>query len=123
MSRSWLGSGKSIKPTAAATAVLGFMPSCAGRAEAPAGPDRADDASARYHAIMAPRRVRTTDSRHDLPIAPNLNACNFTAEAPSRVSLADISTITRLFHTVKTELIHHRPTTNAPRPGAISCRA
>jgi hypothetical protein len=31
-------------------------------------------------AIMArPRRVRTTDSRHDLPIAPNLLDRNFTA--------------------------------------------
>lgn len=33
-------------------------------------------------AIMAPpRRVRTTDSRHDLPIAPNLIARDFTAQA------------------------------------------
>lgn len=35
-------------------------------------------------AIMArPRRVRTTDSRHDLPIAPNLIARDFTAPAPN----------------------------------------
>lgn len=34
-------------------------------------------------AIMAaPRRVRTTDSRHNLPIAPNLIARDFTAAAP-----------------------------------------
>ena len=34
-------------------------------------------------AIMAPpRRVRTTDSRHGLPIAPNLIARDFTANGP-----------------------------------------
>ena len=43
-------------------------------------------------AIMArPRRVRTTDSRHDLPIAPNLLDRNFTASAPNRIWLADIT--------------------------------
>ena len=43
-------------------------------------------------AIMArPRRVRTTDSRHDLPIAPNLLNRNFTAAAPNRIWLADIT--------------------------------
>jgi putative transposase len=43
-------------------------------------------------AIMArPRRVRTTDSSHDLPIAPNLLDRNFTAEAPNRIWLADIT--------------------------------
>ena len=43
-------------------------------------------------AIMArPRRVRTTDSRHDLPIAPNLLNRNFTAEAPNQIWLADIT--------------------------------
>jgi putative transposase len=45
-------------------------------------------------AIMAPpRRVRTTDSRHDLPIAPNLVARDFIAPAPNRVWLADITYI------------------------------
>ncbi len=45
-------------------------------------------------AIMAPpRRVRTTDSRHSLPIAPNLIARDFTASAPNRVWLADITYI------------------------------
>lgn len=45
-------------------------------------------------AIMArPRRVRTTDSRHDLPIAPNLLDRNFIAAAPNRVWLADITYI------------------------------
>ena len=43
-------------------------------------------------AIMArPRRVRTTDSRHDLPIAPNLLERNFTADALNRIWLADIT--------------------------------
>ena len=43
-------------------------------------------------AIMArPRRVRTTDSRHDFPIAPNLLDHNFTANAPNRICLADIT--------------------------------
>jgi len=45
-------------------------------------------------AIMAPpRRIRTTDSRHDLPIAPNLIQREFTAAAPNRVWLADITYI------------------------------
>lgn len=45
-------------------------------------------------AIMArPRRVRTTDSRHDLPIAPNLLDRNFIAAAPNRIWLADITYI------------------------------
>jgi transposase InsO family protein len=43
-------------------------------------------------AIMArPRRVRTTDSRHDHPIAPNLLNRNFTAAAPNRIWLTDIT--------------------------------
>ena len=43
-------------------------------------------------AIMArPRWVRTTDSRHGLPIAPNLLDRNFTAAAPGQVWLADIT--------------------------------
>jgi transposase InsO family protein len=43
-------------------------------------------------AIMAPpRRARTTDSRHALPIAPNLLARDFTAAAPNRIWLADIT--------------------------------
>jgi transposase InsO family protein len=45
-------------------------------------------------AIMArPRRVRTTDSRHDFPIAPNLIERNFAAAAPNRIWLADITYI------------------------------
>ncbi len=43
-------------------------------------------------AIMArPQWVRTTDSRHDLPIASNLLNRNFVATAPNRVWLADIT--------------------------------
>jgi transposase InsO family protein len=43
-------------------------------------------------AIMArPRRVRTTDSSHDFPIAPNLLERHFTAVAPNRIWLADIT--------------------------------
>src|SRR6266702_3527372 len=51
----------------------------------------------RHHGIRAimarPRRVRTTDSRHDFPIAPNLLDRNFTAAAPNRIWLADITYI------------------------------
>jgi len=43
-------------------------------------------------AIMArPRWVRTTDSRHEFPIAPNLLDRNFVAAAPNHVWLADIT--------------------------------
>jgi putative transposase len=43
-------------------------------------------------AIMArPRRVRTTDSRHNFPIAANLLERNFIAAAPNRIWLADIT--------------------------------
>jgi putative transposase len=49
----------------------------------------------RHHGIRAimarPYRVRTTDSRHSLPIAPNLLDQNFVAVAPNRVWLADIT--------------------------------
>jgi putative transposase len=45
-------------------------------------------------AIMArPRRVRTTNSRHDFPIAPNLIERNFSAAAPNQIWLADITYI------------------------------
>src|SRR6201981_1029735 len=43
----------------------------------------------RHHGIRAimarPRRVRTTDSRHDFPIAPNLLERNFTAAPPNPI--------------------------------------
>jgi putative transposase len=51
----------------------------------------------RHHGIRAimarPRRMRTTDSRHDFPIAPNLLERNFIAAAPNRIWLADITYI------------------------------
>jgi transposase InsO family protein len=37
--------------------------------------------------------VRTTDSHHNLPIAPNLLDRNFMAPAPNRIWLADITYI------------------------------
>ena len=40
-----------------------------------------------------PRRVRTTDSRHDYPIAPNRLRRNFTATVPNQVWLADLTYI------------------------------
>src|SRR5438105_4671511 len=49
----------------------------------------------RHHGIRAimarPRRVRTTDSRHEFPIAANLLERNFIAAAPNRIWLADIT--------------------------------
>jgi putative transposase len=49
----------------------------------------------RHHGIRAimarPRRVRTTDSRHDIPIAPNLLERSFIAAAPNRIWLADLT--------------------------------
>src|SRR5438552_12490058 len=40
-----------------------------------------------------PLRVRTTDSRHDFPIAPNLLDRDFTAGKPDQIWLADITYI------------------------------
>jgi transposase InsO family protein len=40
-----------------------------------------------------PRRVRTTDSRHDYPIAPNRLRRTFVATAPNQVWLADLTYI------------------------------
>src|SRR5215217_7918966 len=39
------------------------------------------------------RTPRTTDSRHDLPVAPNRLARDFSAETPDQVWLADVSYI------------------------------
>jgi len=40
-----------------------------------------------------PRRTRTTDSRHNYPIAPNRLGRNFVAERPGQVWLADLTYI------------------------------
>ena len=40
-----------------------------------------------------PRRMRTTDSRHAYPIAPNRLARNFVANRPGQVWLADLTYI------------------------------
>ena len=50
----------------------------------------------RHHGVTRPRmrrqfRMRTTDSRHDLPITPNLLEQKFVAERPNQVWLADIT--------------------------------
>ena len=51
----------------------------------------------RHHGIRAraPRRYRvcTTDSKHSLPVAPNLLDQNFVANRPNQVWLADITSI------------------------------
>ena len=51
----------------------------------------------RQHGIRAraPRRYRvcTTDSKHSLPVAPNLLDQNFVANRPNQVWLADITYI------------------------------
>jgi transposase InsO family protein len=43
--------------------------------------------------VARPRRVRTTDSRHSFPVAPNLLDRRFTADGPNRVWLADLTYI------------------------------
>jgi transposase InsO family protein len=49
----------------------------------------------RRHGIAARQcrrgRPRTTDSRHALPLAPNLLKRQFTATAPNQVWLADLT--------------------------------
>jgi putative transposase len=46
---------------------------------------------AQLYARPRRRSIRTTDSRHTNPIAPNLLAREFQAEAPNRVWVADIT--------------------------------
>ena len=43
------------------------------------------------YALRKRRFTRTTESKHALPIAPNLLARDFTASAPNRVWVTDIS--------------------------------
>ena len=51
----------------------------------------------RHHGIRAimarPRRARTSDSQHDLSIAPNLLDRNFVATAPNRIWFGDITCV------------------------------
>jgi transposase InsO family protein len=44
-------------------------------------------------AVQKQRRVRTTDSRHSDPVAPNLLQRDFTAPAPNRKWLTDITAV------------------------------
>ena len=46
-----------------------------------------------FYALRKRRFKRTTDSRHKLPIAPNLLQRDFTASAPNRVWVTDITCI------------------------------
>jgi transposase InsO family protein len=47
----------------------------------------------RNHRAVTPRRFRacTTDSHHDLPVAPNRLSQNFAASRPDQIWLADIT--------------------------------
>jgi transposase InsO family protein len=47
----------------------------------------------RNHRAVTPRRFRacTTDSHHDLPVAPNRLSQNFAASRPNQIWLADIT--------------------------------
>ncbi len=75
-------------------AAHGSMPLCGYRDVAPAVAVERLMHRHGIRAIMAsPRRVRTTDSRHGLPIAPNLIERRFAAAAPNRIWLADITYI------------------------------
>ena len=76
----------------AATAVRAFTLSCAPRVVVSAGAGSSDNAPSWYPGHHGrPRRLRTTDSRHDFPIAANLLERNFIAAAPNRIWLADIT--------------------------------
>ena len=76
---------------ARATGARGCTPRSVPRASRPGG-DRVAHLM-RQHGLAARRsrrgRPRTTDSRHDLPIAPNLLQRQFTTSAPNRIWLAD----------------------------------
>ena len=61
------------------------------------GRKRVIAAHARPRPVCPPRRrrrkPRTTDSQHTLPVAPNLLSRDFTATAPNRKWVADITAI------------------------------
>ena len=56
-----------------------------------AGQDRLVGSARILHATIRRRAPRTTDSRHDHPVAPNRLERRFAAEGPDAVWLADIS--------------------------------
>ena len=66
------------------------MPS-AGRLAATAWRARTAAGGAAGSGRLGPRRVRTTDSRHGHPIAPNRLGRNFEAAAPNQVWLGDLT--------------------------------
>src|SRR3954453_22699438 len=96
------GWGRSSRPAGAPTGDRACTPSCGRRASGSAAsgwrgscaraasPSRAGGA-APPAARGRPRVPRTTDSRHDLPVAPNLLDRKFAAERPDAVWLADVS--------------------------------
>src|SRR4051812_612494 len=88
-------SAASLRPSAGSMARPASTPNCAGK-----GADMRDAGSSRLMRDMGlqaqrgrRRRPETTDSRHDLPIAPNRLGRPFVAERPDTVWLADISYI------------------------------
>ena len=78
----------------AVMAARGCTPPCEQKAPGQPRPGRAADAPA-WHSRSGPSALPacTTDSRHQLPIAPNLLQQEFTASAPNRVWLADMTYI------------------------------
>jgi putative transposase len=69
-------------------------PSCMARPPRRALADRAADAQCGASGSGRPcRGPRTTDSRHGYPIAPNRLARNFTAAAPNKAWLADLTVL------------------------------
>jgi hypothetical protein len=81
-SAAWRPTTQATPMAASATAAPGSMPPCGTQGRG-ASRGRIERLMRRYgvRAITAPRRVRTTDSRQNLPIAPNLIARDFTAAA------------------------------------------
>src|SRR3954453_4876042 len=68
-------------------------PRAGGAAKAPRGPGARGPRRGGPTAARRRRVPRTTDSRHDHPVAPNLLGRNFVADRPDTVWLADISYI------------------------------
>jgi transposase InsO family protein len=75
--------------------VRGFTPRCVAKASAAAANGSHGSCGRRGCVATRPRRrkPRTTDSQHARPVAPNLLARNFTATAPNRKWVADITAI------------------------------